>query len=112
MDKLIEYAGNLREAFDGLRIDPNSINANMRGLFDTNAALQSKMNLTGDEVQSLSKAAVILGQPLDKLAISTIVIGDKIIGAKNALKEMAKVSKSILIAFRGTTKELIMSVTK
>ncbi len=111
--RLLEATSSLRESMNGVRLDIlNKNNAETQRLIDLNAGLQIKMGLTGDEVNALHGATKLLNVPMDKLVLSTIVIGDKIIGARNALKEVAKVSKAVLLSFKGTTNQLIMAVTK
>ncbi len=112
IDNVIESTENLRNAMDGFRLDVKNGNEETQSMFDLNVGLQSRIGLTGDEVNALHGATKLLNVPMNKLVLSTIVIGDKIIGAKNALQEMAKLSKSVLISFKGTTNELIMAVTK
>jgi hypothetical protein len=112
IDNVIQSTANLRETMDGFRLDIKNGNAETQRLFDLNVGLQSRIGLTGEEVNALHGATKLLNVPMDKLVYSTMIIGDKIIGAKNALKEVAKVSKAVLLSFKGTTNQLIMAVTK
>jgi phage-related protein len=74
--------------------------------------LRERMGLTNEEAISLNATATLLGTNLDELSASSMKMSEGLIGGKQMLKEMSKLPKSILVGFKGTTKELQKAVVK
>jgi phage-related protein len=74
--------------------------------------LRERMGLTNEEALSLNSTATLLGTNLDELSASSMKMSEGLIGGKQMLKEMAKLPKSLIAGFKGTTKELQKAVIK
>jgi phage-related protein len=74
--------------------------------------LRERMGLTNEEAISLNSTATLLGTNLDELSASSMKMSEGLIGGKQMLKEMAKLPKSLIAGFKGTTKELQKAVIK
>jgi phage-related protein len=74
--------------------------------------LQTRIGLSGEEAMALNSTATILGTNLNDLAASSYDMADGLIGGKAMLKEMAKLPKSLVVGFKGTTKELQKAIVK
>ena len=74
--------------------------------------LQTRVGLTGEEAMALNSTATILGTNLNDLAASSYDMADGLIGGKTMLKEMAKLPKSLVAGFKGTTQQLQKAIVK
>ena len=74
--------------------------------------LQTRIGLSGEEAMSLNSTATMLGTTLNDLAASSYDMADGLIGGKAMLKEMAKLPKSLVAGFKGTTQQLQKAIVK
>ena len=82
------------------------------GLVKNITLAREKLGLTNEEALALNSTATILGTTMETLSAEAYALGDGLIGGKKTLKELAKLPKSLIIGFRGTTKELSKAVVK
>jgi len=75
-------------------------------------ALQTQMGLSAEEAFALNGTATLLNMSLEELSAEAGTLGEGLIGSKQTLKEMSKLPKSIVVAFKGTSKELEKAVIK
>lgn len=76
------------------------------------ALLQTRIGLSGEEAMALNSTATMLGTTLNELAASSYDMADGLIGGKAMLKEMAKLPKSLVAGFKGTTQQLQKAIVK
>ena len=74
--------------------------------------LRERMGLTNEEALSLNSTATLLGTNLDELSASSMKMSEGLIGGKQMLKEMAKLPKSLVAGFKGTTQQLQKAIVK
>jgi hypothetical protein len=74
--------------------------------------LQTRIGLSGEEAMALNSTATMLGTTLNELAASSYDMADGLIGGKAMLKEMAKLPKSLVAGFKGTTQQLQKAIVK
>ena len=68
--------------------------------------LQTRIGLSGEEAMALNSTATLLGTNLNDLAASSYDMADGLIGGEAMLQEMAKLPKSLVAGFKGTTEPL------
>jgi len=74
--------------------------------------LQTRIGLSGEEAMALNSTATLLGTNLNDLAASSYDMADGLIGGKEMLQEMAKLPKSLVAGFKGTTQQLQKAIVK
>lgn len=74
--------------------------------------LREKMGLTDEEAIKLNDTANLLGTNLDGLAMTVEATGGDLLGSKQTMKEMAKLSNDIVTRFKGTAQQLAKAVVK
>jgi plasmid maintenance system antidote protein VapI len=81
-----------------------------KDLVATTALLVEKQGLSTEEAYSLSQAATITGVDMDNLALQAESMGDGLMSGRDIMKEVGKVSKTVLTNFAKNPKELIKAV--
>ena len=109
--EVMKTMGGLREAFGGMRIDP-STNPEMKMLVEQGTMLGEKFGISAQETKDLYSQSKILGVSMEEMTATAATFGDKTIGSKEALKEMAALPKSITVGFKGTVKQLAAATVK
>lgn len=78
----------------------------------TATVLTSEFGLSAAEVGNLSEMSYLTGKSVDELANMAGKMGEKTIGAKDAMKALANVPKTITVAFKGTVDQLVKAAIK
>jgi hypothetical protein len=109
--EVMESMAGLREAMGGLRIDPTA-NAEMKGLVEQTTMLTAKYGLSAQESADLYSTSKLMGVSMEELTATAATFGDKTIGSKEALKEMAKLPKGMVAGFKGSVQQLAAAAVK
>jgi hypothetical protein len=87
-------------------------NEHTNELVKSMTALRTEMGMTAEESQAFYDIATALNMSVDQLSAEAGSMGENLLGAKETLKEISKLPKSVVIGFKGTSKELEKAVIK
>lgn len=91
----------------GLMAETNKAAAD---LVASTALLVEKQGLSTDEAYALNQAATITGTGMDNLALMAESMGDELMSGRDIMKDVGKISKTVLSNFAKNPKELIKAV--
>jgi hypothetical protein len=100
---------DLREEFGLLQM---ATGATQEQFVKSFSILKNRVGLSSEEILNLNNTATLLGTNLNDLTGKAYAFGDGLIGGKATLKEISKLSKTLIVSFKGTSQELQKAVVK
>lgn len=74
--------------------------------------LTEKFGLSGDEIKNVHTLATLTGKSMGQLTMEATTLGKGLMTNKEAMKTLASIPKSVAVAFKGGTQELIKAAQK
>jgi len=87
-------------------------NPAIKQLVKDTTVLTEKFGMSNEEVASLHSLSVMTGKSMGELTMETSTLNKGLFSSKDALKMMASLPKSVVVAFKGGTQELIKAAAK
>jgi len=81
-----------------------------RDLLETSTAMTAQYGMSAEETVNLNSAAAITGTTLAKIGITAEKMGDEFVSSSQIMKDIGKVSKSVLFNFKGNVVALARAV--
>lgn len=87
-------------------------NAAAKQLVKDATLLTEKFGMSADEVKNIHTLSTITGKSMGQLTMEATTLGKGLMTNKEAMKTLASIPKSVAIAFKGGTQELIKAAQK
>lgn len=88
----------------------SGVNEQIKSIVAGQAMMTQYSSITSEEFGNLTDAAALLNTDVNALAAAAMSFGDELVSGDALLKDIAKVSKTVLINFSKNPKELIKAV--
>lgn len=113
-EQVLEGVKTISEAMGGIDIahQLHEGNAVAKQLVKDATVLTEKFGLSGEEIKNVHTLATLTGKSMGQLTMEATTLGKGLMTNKEAMKTLASIPKSVAVAFKGGTQELIKAAQK
>lgn len=113
-EKVAKNVMNVSQAMGGIDIAHQLHEGNEAAaeLVRNTTVLTEKFGLSAEEVKAIHDVSTMTGKSMGELTMEAQTLGEGIFTAKENLKTLASIPKSVTVAFKGSTQELIKAAQK